>query len=106
MSIMTHTIAFNRLCSFTNQKGVAFFNVTTGKHPISFSTDSVLPTDCIVFDVEWEVDPQKEENIKWLYDGTGTYCGSDGVFMLLQDLNMINCADNEDDDNHNKKEAA
>lgn len=95
---MIHTIVFNRQCCFSSQHGVEFFNLTTAKHPISFSTDTILPSDCIVFHVEWENDPQKGEHIKWLYDGTGTYCGTDGVHMLLQDLDMINCADHEDDD--------
>lgn len=95
---MIHTIFFNRRCCFSNQHGVEFLNVTTGKNPISFSTDVILPTDRVTFQIKWEVDPQKEDHIKWLYDGTGTYCDSDEVAMLPQDLNMINCADHEDDD--------
>ena len=94
---MIHTIYFNRRCSFTNQHGVEFFNVTTGQHPISFSTDAIVPSDRIIFQVEWKVSPQKGDRIKWLYDGSGTYCDSDKVRMLPQDLNMINCADHADD---------
>lgn len=91
MSRLTHTILFNKKIICHDQRGVSFYNETTGKTAIAISLESVLPKKCLLYIVDWEVDPRRGEIIKWLYDGVGSYQDEKKVLMPSQELIMINC---------------
>ena len=100
MSILTHTVKFNKEVTFTDHTGVSFVKnpgqpseetaVPALAAPL-FLTDETSPSDILSYNnVEWVADPVAGDVVEFRYSG-GNYEDEDGEAMDSQILSLFNC---------------
>lgn len=91
MSLMVHSVIFNRDVFFADQTGISFFNENTRATAFLLAKKTERKGSLVNYHVGWTVDPQAGETILWRYDGSGSYKSSDCASMNKQALVLINC---------------
>ena len=94
MSVLIHTVQFNKPVIFTDHTGVTFHNITTAEDVANTGVASaeVSPSDIIEYSVTWVTDPVEGDVIEWRYT-PGNYEDTDGNAMDAGELILTNCLD-------------